>query len=66
MFQPSLTRRCLVGLALFPALKDRAKFKHRYAAKAGTRPYFLSRTFWAKPVQALACPDKKDSLEAEL
>jgi hypothetical protein len=27
MFQPSLTRRCLVAMAPIPALKDRAKFK---------------------------------------
>jgi len=27
MFQPSLTRRCLVARTLIPALKGRAKFK---------------------------------------
>jgi hypothetical protein len=26
-FQPSLTRRCLLALAMIPALKDRAKLK---------------------------------------
>jgi len=35
--QPSLTRRSEVELALIPALKGRAKFKHRYAVKPETK-----------------------------
>jgi hypothetical protein len=42
MIQPSLTRRDKWMTAMFPALKDRAKFKRSYAA------YFMQELHYLK------------------
>ena len=57
VFQPSLTRRCWVELALIPALKGRAKFKTPLRGEDKVLPGFLEKDFSGKPVQSFSLVD---------